>query len=225
MGEPDLRLPDHVEVAPLPEERNEDMVLPDETAAIQYALDCRPDLIQKEHGVDRAKAALWDRYGNLSPKVSLFASWNDQRTERGTYEQKNQTTTVGVDLSYDIFTGGRKVSRIVEAKHAKRQAEYKLIEAQRNVISDVLQARLALQTAQNQLVLQRTASEKVRENRDLVELEYQAGKAPLVRLNQGQRDLVEAQVRLAFARVNLRKAWHELRTATGETLEAFNDEE
>jgi len=217
-------LPDDLEVAPLPDERAEDMRPPDEDAAVQYALEHRPDLVQREHSVERAKAATKDRYGNLSPRVSLVASWNDQRMESGSYERQNESTTVGIDVAYDLFTGGRKVSRIVEAKHAKRQAEFRRAEAEQKVIADVRGAVLDLKIAQSQLVLQRIASEKVQRNRDLVEQEYQAGKAPLVRLNQGQRDLVEAQARLAFARVNLLKAWHELGTATGETIEKFNDE-
>jgi len=224
MGEPDVRLPDTFKVAPLPDERAENMYPPDETAEIQYALECRPDLIQKGHGVERAKAAVKNDYGKLSPRVSLLASWNDQRMKSGSYEQENESTTVGVDVSYDIFTGGRKISRIIEAKHAKRQAEYKRTETERKVISDVRQALLDLKIAQDQLVLQRTTSEYVQRNRDLVEKEYQAGKAPLVRLNQSQRDLVEAQARLAFTQVNLLKAWHELRTATAETLEAFHED-
>jgi len=224
MGKPDVRLPDNLEVAPLPDERAEDMQMPDEAALIQYALEHRPDLVQRENSVERAKASTKDRYGNLAPRVSLFAAWNDQRTENGSYERQNESTTVGIDVAYDLFTGGRNISRIVEAKHAKRQAEFRRAEAEQRIISDVRGALLNLKIAQQQLVLQRTASENVKRNRDLVEREYQAGKAPLVRLNQGQRDLVEADARLVFARVNLLKAWHELRTATAETVEKFKDE-
>ncbi|HPO13581.1 MAG TPA: TolC family protein [Candidatus Hydrogenedentes bacterium] len=223
MGEPDVRLPDGLDLAPLPEESDETMRPPDEAAAIRYALEHRPDLQQKGHGIKRAQASVKERYGALSPRVSLFASWNDQRMESGEYERKTDSTTVGVDVAYDVFTGGRKVSRILEARHAKRQAEFRRAETEQKVISDVRKALLGLRIAQQQIILQRTASENVRRNRDLVEKEYQAGKAPLVRLNQGQRDLVEAQARLAFARVNLIKAWHELRTSTAETLEAFPD--
>jgi len=49
-----------------------------------------------------------------------------------------------------------------------------------------------------------------------VEMEYKAGQASLVTLKQAQRDLVAAQGRLASARVNLRQAWQDLHTSTGE---------
>jgi outer membrane protein TolC len=41
----------------------------------------------------------------------------------------------------------------------------------------------------------------------------------LVRLNEAQRDLIAAQVRLASARVALLSAWIDVYTATGEILD------
>ena len=54
-----------------------------------------------------------------------------------------------------------------------------------------------------------------------LEKEYRAGQGSLVRLNEAQRDLTSQQGRLALARVALRLAWHNLRTATAETLADF----
>jgi outer membrane protein TolC len=56
----------------------------------------------------------------------------------------------------------------------------------------------------------------VQKNRDLVEKEYKAGVGSLVRLNEAQRDLTAAQVRLAAAQVALRQAWYDLWSATGQ---------
>jgi outer membrane protein TolC len=61
----------------------------------------------------------------------------------------------------------------------------------------------------------------VRENRDLVEKEYQAGQASLVRLNEAQRDLNRAQGRLALALVGLRQALKNLDASTGRILLPF----
>jgi outer membrane protein TolC len=59
----------------------------------------------------------------------------------------------------------------------------------------------------------------VRRTRDLVEKEYSAGQASLVRLNEAQRDLTTAMGRLALARAALRQAWFNLETDTGRILE------
>ena len=55
-------------------------------------------------------------------------------------------------------------------------------------------------------------------NRDLVEKGYGVGQESLVRLNEAQRDLNQAMARLASARVSLRQAWYNLRTAAGLTV-------
>ena len=109
-----------------------------------------------------------------------------------------------------------------EARGAEVEAERLLYNAELGAASQVRQSYEILMTAQKELVLQREANEYVERNRDLVEKEYQSGQGSLVRLNQAQRDLIAQQSQLALARVALRLSWHELRTATGETLEAFD---
>jgi outer membrane protein TolC len=79
----------------------------------------------------------------------------------------------------------------------------------------------ALTTARDQLILQRENARLVRRNRDLVEKEYAAGQTSLVRLNEAQRDLIQARGRLALARVSLRQAWQGLYAATGKILDPF----
>ena len=59
----------------------------------------------------------------------------------------------------------------------------------------------------------------VQANRDLVEKEYAAGQAFLVRLNEAQRNLVTAQSRLALALATMRQAWFTLETDTGHILQ------
>jgi outer membrane protein TolC len=55
-----------------------------------------------------------------------------------------------------------------------------------------------------------------------VEKEYAAGQTSLVRLNEAQRNLIQAQGWLALARVSLRQAWQGLKAATGEILAPFD---
>jgi outer membrane protein TolC len=52
----------------------------------------------------------------------------------------------------------------------------------------------------------------------LVEIEYNAGKAMLVRLNQVQQEYNLAAGMLAQARVNLQRSWQALHAATGVNL-------
>ena len=80
-----------------------------------------------------------------------------------------------------------------------------------------------LSSAQKELALQRSNAELVHQNRDLVEKEYAAGMGSLVRLNEAQRDLTNAQSRLALALVSLRQAWYNLKADTGRIQFSFTD--
>ncbi len=226
MAIPEGVLPERADVAPLGDERPEDMQLPDADAALAYALAHRPELAGAAYRVKRAGAGVKEKYAAFSPKVALFTNWQGNRTYETDMNADDFSTSIGVNIDYDLFTGGRRWSEVRQAKKAKREAEYRLSDAELQTVGEVRRALIALNTAQKALVLQRTAAEDVQRNRDLAEQAYRAGKAPLVRLNQAQRDLVEAQARLAQARVALRRAWYDVRTATAQSLEPFlGDEE
>jgi chromosome segregation protein len=87
-----------------------------------------------------------------------------------------------------------------------------------SVASEVRTSLAAVKAAQEQLALQQTSTELAERTRDLVDREYAAGQTSLVRLDQAQRDLTTARRRLAAARIALRKARHDLKTATGGTV-------
>jgi len=78
----------------------------------------------------------------------------------------------------------------------------------RSVITD-------LTNAQEQIRLQTENVEIAQENRRIVRAGYLAGTETLNRLNEAQRDLVNAQADLASARIRMRQAWSDLRAAAG----------
>ena len=93
-----------------------------------------------------------------------------------------------------------------------------------SVSADVRDSLTQLLSAQEQLRLQRLNAELVQTNRDLVDKEYKAGQASLVRLNESQRELTSTQTRTALALVALRQSWWALMSETGMITEdkAFN---
>ena len=221
MGIPDAALPENVVVAPLGEEQPSDMTAPAVEDLLALAMDQRPDIGRAEYGVARTGAAVGERRSVYYPQVAAIASANAERAEDSRFDQDDFATTVGVSVSYDLFTGGRNRAQIAEAKAARDEAEYGQAEVEINAAAEVREALARLENAQQTLILQRATSEYVERNRDLVEKEYAAGQAALTRLNEAQRDLIAARARLASARVGLRQSWHGLRTATAETLIPF----
>jgi outer membrane protein TolC len=154
--------------------------------------------------------------------VAAFASKDATRNSDSRFDADDFSTSVGLNISYNLYAGGRRRAEVEEARQIRQEAEHLLTQAEIDARAEVRQALEDLRTAQQQLVLQRTTAEYVERNRDLVEREYEAGQGALARLNQAQRDLIEAQARLALARVSLRLAWQDLQTATGRILEVGN---
>ena len=188
---------------------------------ISLAMTARPDVQQGEYRLARLEAQLGQRRSSYYPQVRTFASRSAQESDNGRIGEDEFAGTVGVNVTYNLFAGGRNRAAVAEARHQLEEAEFLLEELRIGAAADIRESAIELQTAQEALALQRTTAEFVTTNRDLVEKEYEAGQGSLARLNQAQRDLVEAEARLALARVALYSAWHALQTATGETITAF----
>ncbi len=221
MGLPEAKLGEEITLSPLPDEVPDDLQLPNVEEKIGAAMTLRPDLQQGEFQVARIEAQLGERRSAYYPQVRTFASQSASAADNARFEQGDFGATVGLNVSYGLFAGGRNRATVAEARHQLEEAEYLLEALRLGAAQDIRQSSIILQTAQEALALQRTTAEYVHTNRDLVEKEYEAGQGSLARLNQAQRDLVEAEARLALARVALYSAWHELQTATGETISAF----
>ena len=108
-----------------------------------------------------------------------------------------------------------------ELESTVQEAQSSLENTKINLKAEVASAVATLISAQEQLALQRSNAKLVQQVRDLVEKEYAAGQASLVRLNEAQRDLVAAQGNLALSLVSMRQAWENLRADTGEILSSI----
>jgi outer membrane protein TolC len=218
---PEAEFPEETELAELGEETCESLETPSPTPLLDTAFSLRPDLNQSTLAVRRAQAAVGQSRAPFFPTVVASASKDALRTNDFDFGEDDFSTTVGVSVSYTLFAGGRNVAGYKGAKAARSEAERNREQAELAVASEVRRAIEDLTAAQEALVLQRSNALLVQRNRDLVEKEFDAGVVSLVRLNEAQRDLVEAQGTLALARVALQQAWHDVRTATGQTIEAF----
>ena len=214
-----------VENAQLPEQtRLETLKQADETELqalqmeqlIEDAYTHRSDLKQNEWSVRQAEADVKAKRGNYFPILSLNASYDGERIDDFGFESEDIGSSVGINLSYNIFAGGLFHAQHQQAKMRLRETEKIRQNLKNNVTSEVRSTTERVISAQKQLLLQRTNAQLVRKNRDLVEKEYKAGVGSLVRLNEAQRDLTAAQVRLAAAQVALRQAWYDLWSATGQ---------
>lgn len=223
LGIPDAAFPSHVELAQLGRETSEEMKPTDAAPLLAYAMKHRTDILQGEFTLEQAKKEVGVARAEFFPIVNLSASYEGERADTASFDSDDFGDTLGVSFSYNLFAGGSSLAQYREAK-ARRDEAKRILENQKLSVASEIQETIArLTSAQEALQLQRTNAELVQKNRDLVEKEYEAGQASLVRLNEAQRNLIQAQSRLALALVSLRQAWFNLRTSTAQTLIPYRE--
>lgn len=218
MGLSDAGLPKGIRLSPLAPERDPEMRLPEVEALVAEALASRPDLQQSDFRIKQSESLIQLARSELLPKLNVTASLTGQRENDPGYEGDDLGYAVGLNLSYNLFSGGATQARVREALWARTEADQSRADLSLNIAAEVRKAVADISRAQAEISLQRTNAELVAKNRDLVEKEYAAGQGTLVRLNEAQRDLITAQSRLALALVFLRQAWQNLDSATGRIL-------
>jgi outer membrane protein TolC len=223
LGLQEARFPPTVKLAPLKDETKDELAKPDPEELIVYAHKHRPDIRQSEFGIQQVDAQVEIARARFYPNLNLAASYDGTHIDNLQLEEDDYGASVELNLSYNLFSGGADRARVREAKERAVELEKSLENLRITVSSEVRDSLAQLLSAQEQLRLQRINAELVQTNRDLVDKEYTAGQASLVRLNEAQRDLVTAQGRLALSLATLRQAWFNLETDTGRILEILAD--
>ena len=222
LGIPEATFPEGLTLAPLEKESETIMELPRAGEQVAYAHQNRPDILVATTGVERADAEIGTAKARYYPSIILSGNVSGEHSESRLFEGDDFGNSVGVFLTYDLFSGGADRARIAQAKHRKSEEIKNLDALKISVANEVNDALSGLKAARQSLELQRKNASLVQRNRDLVEKEYAAGQSSLVRLNEAQRNLTQAQSRLAFARLSLRLAWSTLYTATGKNLDLYS---
>lgn len=222
MGVPDAHLPPGLDLAYLEDEGQKELTPPDPAGHLAYALANRPDVRQNEWFFQQTQANIGIARSRFYPTLQLAGSLDGERTSSARFEGDDFGNSVGLYLTYRLYSGGERRARLAEARYQRNEADENLRAAKIGVSADVHEAVANVVTAQRELELQRQNAALVMENRDLVEKEYQAGQASLVRLNEAQRNLTQASGRLALARVGLRRALKDLDASTGRILLPFD---
>ena len=223
MGIEHTRSLENMDVDALMTEREVEMMMPNVQEMVAQSLLTRPNLSDTRLLLYQTEALVGIGKSNYFPVVSGFLSRDARRLNSGfSKDEINYSNTLGIQLQYNIFTGGRRKAVLNENRALYREIKHTLNGQEINVVAEVREATRNLETAQQVLILQRETTSLVEQNRDLVEKEYRAGQGSLVRLNQAQRDLISQQVSLASARVTMRHAWINLDTATGAILTSAN---
>ena len=215
LGVPDAKFPEKVQLVELDTNIDDDGINERPEVLIDEALSVRPDLKELDLQVKAAEVSIGIAEAQFYPRVQVLGAINGARQDDPGFSGDDFGNSIGLNLSWNLFTGGADKARKVEAQQAKRAANASLINLRNNVVAEVRQGVTLLEASREQVRLQSESVKLVEENRDLAKNEYEAGEASLVRLNEAQRDLTTTYSRLAQAVVSFHRANQRLLTSVG----------
>ncbi|MBO5958823.1 MAG: TolC family protein, partial [Lentisphaeria bacterium] len=216
-------IPDSVDFPTMPSPDGEML------AGIDYYLDLalknRPDLKQYREAYESAKYSYYSTLGAFGPTVTLSMSVNYNHGRNRTHDQWHRDSDAvskprswgmnyGVNVNWELFSGGRRYFTMKAAEASVSQAEYQIADAWISVITDVRTAYENYQTNLKLVKLNQKNLELVRKQRDLVNREYKAGSTGITRLNEAQTALIDAENALVKAVINMNNAKAQLDAAT-----------
>lgn len=184
--------------------------------ALKQAMVSRPDLKALDAGILGLREKIRAEKGSYFPKV-YFVSGLEYlyQQDKLLVDEEEHNTYAGVNLKWDLYTGGRRQGKVEALAADLRGLEEKRREVILAMGAEIEQALNVADTAYSTWENQeqtRALTEKIRKH---VEKAYRAGVATLTRLNEAQTDLVRASGAAAASRILYRIALVNLNAAMG----------
>ena len=205
-------------LSPLDMNESRDLAPPDVETELGFALARRPDLEGLRAAIETSECQVSESRAASLPTLFLQGSYGYQRIDNPNFDGDDRVVSASLNLAWNLFNGFADSSVVRAAKNLTTQRRKELASRWLVVISEVRQAATRLKTAQEQFSLQKDNLRLTSKARDLVLKEYNAGQASLVRLNEAQRDLINAEGNFALARIAVRQLRDTLNAATSRNL-------
>ena len=195
--------------------------LPSVDLYLDNALANRPDLRAYREQLKIVDYQLSQTYSSYSPTLSAFAEYGfNQTNSRSVFSSGITHSDTGVNnfsfgltANWTLFNGFIRYNKVREARANLAAQQYQVAGAWLNVIQEVRNAHINyVQNVKQARLYEKTLAITTRQ-RDLVDDQYRAGNTALTRLNEVQRDLVDAQTTLASAYINVQNARAQLEAA------------
>ena len=187
---------------------------------ILYAVDHRPDLLQKELELDRAEAVVSAEKGSYMPTVVATGRYGYNGVDDTDILNKDENTEAffGVAASWELFDGGMRHGKVRAIKADASAAANLYRKTQIDVVADVRAASDNLEIKNLSLQKSDEIYKLADEIEKIVTEEYNASLVSVTRLNQVQTDAVAAEAGLAKERLSRILAIENLNASTGKIL-------
>ena len=197
-------------------------MLPPVELYLDNALANRPDLHAYREQLRIAEYQRNQTYSNFSPVISAFAQYqfspynyryHYDNDSAYTASENPNTFNYGLQASWTLFSGFVRYNRVREMEAALTATRFRVASQWLTVVQEVRNAYANYTQNVKQVRLYEETLAITTKQRDLVDEQYHTGNVALTRLNEVQRDLVDAQTTLASAYVGLRNAKAQLDAA------------
>ncbi len=228
MGYPDATLPERIKFPT--SYRNEFNQLPAVEIYLDAALANRPDLKAYREELQIARYQMYQTYSAYSPTVNASVSYtygtSDNALSGGGVDytrsySENPSFGFGLSANWTIFNGFIRYNKMREYQANVAIADFQVAAQWLTVMSEVrISYDNYVQNVRQAQIYQETRDLSAKQ-RDLVDEGYRAGNVELTRLNEAQRDLVEAESNLASSIVAIQNAKAQLDASAYLTPSSF----
>ncbi len=184
--------------------------------ALQLATSLRPELRAAQASLEARKYGLWYERSGWLPNVTFRGSYDWTGSEL-----PERLSTIGEDsrwgwrinLSFDLFTGLRRLSQTRSASLLVKSAEQDLVQTRRDISLEITQAFYNVQEAKQRVEVSKATVEVAEEELKLAEERYRLGSATMleqidaqVALSEARTSYIEALYDYVLSRAQLQKA-------------------
>lgn len=219
MALPDAALPPDLQ--PVRSAGMGEILLPEYKTEIEYALKHRPDLLALKASRHALQQQVRVKKGAYFPQLDLVAGADLSRINDMDYESgiNNHNSYIGVEASWDLFSGGRRPAQVRESTAHLAALEQTYYETMLHIQSGIRQALETARVAFDTYHRNQQSYELTIRIRESIEKSYKAGSASLTRLNEAQADLTRSAGAAVLSRIEYFQALERLSAETGRILE------
>lgn len=161
-----------------------------------------------EKQIKWSKGAFW-------PRLSVEGIWARLDQEPEPEYMPNENTSIGANITMDIFDGGLRSAQVSEARAQQKQAQLSFEDATRNVHIEVEQAYRNWQTQQGIIASLESQLRYAKENYSAFTHLFENGMANSVDIMDANTTLLTAERQLSEARYNLQLSILDLERTSG----------
>jgi len=162
------------------------------------ALTNREEFSQLDKYIEIQKNTVKLEKGSALPKVSLFGQYGNQGTDYS-FDSESDLAVMGVSMKWDLFTSGRRKSKINQAKIDRNITESRKLEVERQVQLEVIDAYYSIQTAMQGIGLANEELQNYQKSYNLVEKKYQQGMVNYLEYSNSLNNKLNAENKLILA--------------------------